>query len=88
LAVWQLFSPNTFGGYARPARAYLKPSIHSVSACELRPSAASIAALYPRNAWSLDMTPRVSGCSARSALAAFLFGATIGLGLLALIVAA
>ena len=30
---------------------YLRPSIHSVSACEPRPSAASIAALYPRRAW-------------------------------------
>jgi len=45
---------------------YLKPSIHWVSACELRPSAASIAALYPRLAWSLDMTPLVRGFSARS----------------------
>ena len=27
---------------------YLRPSIHSVSACEPRPSAASAAALYPR----------------------------------------
>ena len=45
----------------------LKPSIHSVSACEPRPSAASIAALNPRNAWSLDMTPSVRRCSARSA---------------------
>ena len=36
---------------------YLKPSIHSVSACEPRPSAASAAALYPRRAWSLDMAP-------------------------------
>ena len=49
------------------AMRYLKPSIHSVSACEPRPSAASIAALYPRNAWSLDMTPLVTGFSARSA---------------------
>ena len=40
---------------------YLRPSIHSVSACEPRPSAASIAALYPRRAWSLDMTPLVGG---------------------------
>jgi len=46
---------------------YLKPSIQSVSACEPRPSAASIAALYPRNAWSLEMTPLVRGFSARSA---------------------
>ena len=38
---------------------YLKLSIHSVSARELRPRAASIAALYPRIAWSLDMTPLV-----------------------------
>jgi hypothetical protein len=38
---------------------YLKPSIHSVSACEPRPSAASAAALYPRIACSLDMTPWV-----------------------------
>ena len=30
------------------ATSYLRPSIHSVSACEPRPSAASIAALYPR----------------------------------------
>ena len=36
---------------------YLRPSIHSVSACEPRPSAASAAALYPRRAWSLDMIP-------------------------------
>ena len=36
---------------------YRKPSIHSVSACEPRPSAASAAALYPRRAWSLDMAP-------------------------------
>src|SRR5580693_3573796 len=36
---------------------YLKPSIHSVSACKPRPSAASAAALYPRRAWSLDMAP-------------------------------
>jgi hypothetical protein len=46
---------------------YLKPSIHSVSACEPRPSAASIAALYPRLAWSLDTTPLVRGFSSRSA---------------------
>ena len=45
---------------------YLKPSIHLVSACESRPSAASAAALYPRRAWSLDMTPLVRGFSARS----------------------
>jgi hypothetical protein len=45
---------------------YRKPSIHSVSACEPRPSAASIAALYPRIACSLDMTPLVRGFSARS----------------------
>jgi hypothetical protein len=45
---------------------YRKSSIHSVSACELRPSAASIAALYPRIACSLDMTPLVRGFSARS----------------------
>ena len=36
-------------------------------ACELRPSAAPIAALYPRIACSLDMTPLVRGFSARSA---------------------
>ena len=42
---------------------HLKPSIHSVSACEPRPSAASIAALYPRIACSLDMTPLVRGFS-------------------------
>jgi hypothetical protein len=36
---------------------YLRPSIHSVSACDPRPSAASIAALYPRIACSLDMAP-------------------------------
>jgi hypothetical protein len=35
---------------------YPKPSIHSVSACEPRPSAASIAALYPRIPCSLDMS--------------------------------
>jgi hypothetical protein len=46
---------------------YLRPSIHSVSACEPRPSAASTAALYPRNAWSLDMEPLVRGFSSRSA---------------------
>jgi hypothetical protein len=46
---------------------YRKPSIHSVSACELRPSAASIAALYPRIACSLDTTPLVRGFSSRSA---------------------
>ena len=46
---------------------YLKPSIHSVSACEPRPSAASIAALYPRIAWSLEMTSLVRGFSSRSA---------------------
>jgi hypothetical protein len=45
---------------------YLKPSIHSDSACEPRPSAASIAALYPRIAWSLDTTPLVREFSARS----------------------
>ena len=48
---------------------HLKSSIHWVSACEPRPSAASIAALKPRNTWSLDMTPLVRGCSARSAQA-------------------
>jgi hypothetical protein len=48
------------------ATRYLRPSIHSVSACEPRPSAASTAALYPRRAWSLDMTPLVRGFSARS----------------------
>ena len=48
-------------------QAHLKSSIHLVSACEPRPSAASIAALNPRNAWSLDTTPLVRGCSARSA---------------------
>ena len=46
---------------------YLRLSIHSVSACEPRPSAASIAALYPRLAWSLDTTPLVRGFSSRSA---------------------
>jgi hypothetical protein len=46
---------------------YLRSSIHSVSACEPRPSAASIAALYPRIAWSLDMRPLVRGLSSRSA---------------------
>ena len=45
---------------------YLKPSIHSVSACGPRPSAASIAALYPRIACSLDTTRLVRGVSARS----------------------
>jgi hypothetical protein len=40
---------------------YLKASIQSVSVCEARPSAASIAALYPRNAWSLEMMPLVRG---------------------------
>jgi hypothetical protein len=49
------------------AMRYLRPSIHSVSACEPRPSAASAAALYPRLAWSLDMMPWVRGFSARSA---------------------
>jgi hypothetical protein len=44
---------------------YRKPSIHSVSACEPRPSAASIAALYPRLAWSLDTTPLVWGFASR-----------------------
>ena len=48
-------------------QAHLKSSIHLVSACEPRPSAASIAALSPRNAWSRDKTPSVRGCSARSA---------------------
>jgi hypothetical protein len=38
---------------------HLRPSIHSVSASEPRPSAASIAALYPRIAWSLDITSRL-----------------------------
>jgi hypothetical protein len=42
-------------------QAHLKSSIHLVSACEPRPSAASIAALNPHNAWSLDMTPLVRG---------------------------
>jgi hypothetical protein len=46
---------------------YPKPSIHSVSACEPRPRAASIAALYPRIACSLDMTSLVKGFSSRSA---------------------
>ncbi len=46
---------------------YRKSSIHWVSACELRPSAASIAALYPRIARSLVMTPLVRGFSSRSA---------------------
>ena len=46
---------------------HLKSSIHLVSACEPRPSAASIAARNPRNAWSRDMTPSVRGCLARSA---------------------
>ena len=46
---------------------YLRFSIHLASACEPRPSVASIAALNPRNACSLDMTPLVRGCSARSA---------------------
>ena len=45
---------------------YGRPSIQSVSACEPRPRAASIAALYPRNAWSLDMMLLVRGLSARS----------------------
>jgi hypothetical protein len=44
---------------------YRKSSIHWVSACELRPSAASIAALYPRIACSLDTTPLVRGFSSR-----------------------
>jgi hypothetical protein len=42
-------------------RRYLRPSIHSVSACEPRPSAASMAVLYPCRAWSLDTTPLVTG---------------------------
>ena len=46
------------------AGAIWKPSIHSVSACEPRPSAASMAALYPCRAWSLDTTPLVRGFSA------------------------
>ena len=46
---------------------YLRPSIHSVGACEPRPSAASVAALYPRIAWSLDTTPLVRGFASRSA---------------------
>jgi hypothetical protein len=46
---------------------YLKPSIHLVSACEPRPSAASIAALYPRIARSLDTRPLVRAFSSRSA---------------------
>ena len=55
------------GGELRAcAMRYLRPSIHSVSACEPRPSAASIAALYPRLAWSLDTTPLVRGISSRS----------------------
>src|ERR1700722_10514725 len=49
------------------AKRYLRPSIHSVSACEPRPRAASIAALYPRIACSLDMTSLVRGFSSRSA---------------------
>ena len=46
--------------------AHMKPAIHSV---RLRPPAErrSIAALNPSSAWSLDMTPLVRGCSARSA---------------------
>ena len=49
-------------------QAHLKSSIHLVSSCDPRPSAASIAALDPpRTAWSLDTTPLVRGCSARSA---------------------
>jgi hypothetical protein len=48
-------------------RCYLRPSIHSVSACEPRPSAASMAALYPCRAWSLDTTPLVRGFKSRSA---------------------
>jgi hypothetical protein len=36
------------GGLMPRAMPYLKPLIHSVSACEPRPSAASVAALYPR----------------------------------------
>src|ERR1700722_982969 len=46
---------------------YRKPSIHSVSACELQPSDASIAALYPGIAGSLDTTPLGRGFSSRSA---------------------
>ena len=59
--------PAACGGRLRArAMRYLKPSIHSVSACEPRPSAASIAALYPRIAWSLDTTPLVRGFASRS----------------------
>ena len=54
-------------GRAASGYSHLKSSIHLVSACEPRPSAASIAALKPRKAWSLDMTPSIRGCSARSA---------------------
>jgi len=54
-------------GWRGRGERYLKPSIHSVSACEPRPSAASAAALYPRIARSLDMTSLVRGFSARSA---------------------
>jgi hypothetical protein len=48
---------------------HLKPAIHSISAGAPLPSAASIAVFNPRDAWSLDMTPLVRGCSARSAQA-------------------
>jgi hypothetical protein len=53
------------GGLAYPS--HLRSSIHLISACEPRPSAASIAALNARNAWSLDMRASVRGCLARSA---------------------
>jgi hypothetical protein len=49
------------------AKRYLRPSIHWVSACEPRPSAASAAALYPPIACSLDMTPFVRRFLSRSA---------------------
>ena len=52
---------GTGGRRAREVAGHLKPSIHSVRACEPRPSAASIAAWNPRNAWSLDTTPLVRG---------------------------
>jgi hypothetical protein len=43
-------SPRERRGRQTRCMRYLKPSIHSVSARVPRPSAASIAALYPRNA--------------------------------------
>ena len=52
---------STMTAHEPGAMPYLKPSIHSVSACAPRLSAASMAALYPRRAWSLDMTPLVTG---------------------------